>query len=309
MQFSIIIPAKNEEANIGRCIDSVNQLQWDNSQYQIIVVDNGSVDRTVEIARQKGATVYVNSEMTISGLRNLGARQSVGKILAFIDADCTVDTQWLVEAFRYLSRPDVVCFGSPPKVPENATWVQKTWFEVRRKRIPVGETDWLESMNMFVRRSVFAECGGFDEELVTCEDYDLSLRLKKRGLLINDNRIVAVHHGEAATVAHFFRKEIWRGVSNFRGLLSHGVAWDEIPSLVAPSVHCLLVVLVGVTPLIRQPAAFRLSLAAFFLWQGMLFLLSFRKIRRITGLIRVVQLFCLLNIYLLARGLAVLRAR
>jgi glycosyltransferase involved in cell wall biosynthesis len=309
MQFSIIIPSKNEEANIGRCLDSIGQVHWDKDQYEIIVVDNGSTDRTVEIARQKGAAVYVKPELTISGLRNFGARQAAAEILVFIDADCTVDYRWLCEAVRYLPRQDVVCFGSPPIVPENASWVQKAWFEVRRKSVTVGETDWLESMNMFVRRYAFAECGGFDEALVTCEDYDLSYRLKKIGFLLNDNRVAAVHHGEAATAAHFFRKEMWRGVSNFRGLLRHGVILREIPSLVAPSVHCLLLVAVASGPLLYRTAAYRAVLVVFLLWQSVLFLLSFRKNRQISSPIRVVQLYCLLNVYFLARGLAVFRGR
>ena len=309
MQFSIVIPAKNEETNIGRCLDSINQVSWTKSQYELIVLDNGSTDRTVEIAKRKGAKVYLKPDLTISGLRNFGASQAVGETLAFIDADCTVDSRWLCEAARYLSQQDVVCFGSPPVVPANATWVQKAWYEVRKKNVAAGETDWLESMNMFVRREAYVKCGGFDEELVTCEDYDLSHRLKKVGLLINDNRIVVVHHGEAATVAHFFRKEIWRGISNFRGLLRHGIVPSEIPSLVAPSFHCLLLIVVAFGPVMYRTTFYRAVLAIFVLWQGMLFVVSIKKIQQKTNLKRVVQLYGLLNVYFLARGFAVFSGR
>jgi len=307
MQFSIVIPAKNEEANIGRCLDSISQVAWDNSKYEVIVVDNGSTDKTAEIARQNDATVYMKPNMTISGLRNFGASQACGTILAFIDADCTVDHHWLHEGARYLERHDIVCFGSPPIVPLNATWVQKAWFEVRRKSVTVGETDWLESMNMFVRHDAFIKCGGFNEDMVTCEDYDLSLKLKKFGLLLNDSRVVAVHHGEAATVAHFFRKEMWRGISNFRGLARHGIVLSEIPSLFAPSVHCFLLVIIGLGPLLYRSSFYRVAIVIFLLWQSMLFVLSIRKNRQKTNLVRVVQLFWLLNIYFLARGFAIVR--
>jgi len=309
MHFSVIIPAKNEESNIGRCLDSLRKLDYDGSRYEVIVVDNGSSDRTVEIARQKGALVFVQPDMTISGLRNFGAAQARGEILAFLDADCTVLENWLNEAACYLLRKEVACFGSPPIVPENATWVQNAWFLIRKRENPVQAADWLESMNMFVRREIFAEIYCFDESLVTCEDYDLSLRLKTKGLLLNDNGIVAIHHGEAATVATFFRKEKWRGLSNYRGLMRHGFVWKEIPSIVAPPVHCLLALAVGMTPLIKYPGLGNVIIFLFVVWQSVLFFLSVRKNRAQVDIVKIMQLYLLLNVYFSARGLAVFGGR
>lgn len=309
MQFSVIIPAKNEQANIGRCLDSIRAIDWDPAQFEIMVIDNGSSDATREIAGDKGAMVHLKPDLTISGLRNFGARQASGEILAFIDADCTVDRDWLRAASRYLSRPDVVCFGSPPGVPESATWVQSAWFLVRRKKEPVGETDWLESMNMFVRRENFLSLGGFDETLVTCEDYDLSLRMKKLGQLVNDSRIVATHHGEASTIRHFFRKERWRGRSNIAGVLQHGVVASEIPSLAAPALHCLLLFGVLLSPIVAGTRAFLCLLLLMALWEGVLLLKSFHTQWPVATLPRVVQLFWLLNVYLFARGVAVFQGK
>lgn len=309
MQFSIIIPAKNEAANIGRCLDSIDRMAWDASCYEVIVIDNGSTDGTVEIARQHGTAVYLKPELTISGLRNFAAGQASGDLLAFLDADCTVDTQWLCEAARYLKQTDVVCFGSPPVVPENATWVQKAWFEVRRKSVPAGETDWLESMNMFVRRDAFISCGGFDENLITCEDYDLSLRLKRVGKMMNDSAIIAVHHGEAATVRHFFSKERWRGISNVKGVMQHGIVMAEMPSLLAPSAHCILLAAATVGLPLFSDDGYRAAVIAFLMWQVLLFLSSFRKNRIKSDILRVTQLYALLNVYFLARGLAIFGGR
>lgn len=311
MQFSIIIPTKNEEANIGRCLDSILQMDWDSSRYEIIVVDNGSDDRTVEIARQKGATVYIKYELTISGLRNFGALQAAGEILAFLDADCTVPQNWLHEASRYLPRKNVVCFGSPPVVPDDATWVQIAWFQLRKKRDLVLEVDWLESMNMFVRREIFEEVGGFDENLVTCEDYDLSFRLKNNGHLIADGHIVAVHHGEAASVRHFFQKEFWRGTSNLKGMKSHGLSWKELPSLVAPILYGVLSVLIitgmVINPMMTSNLSWWVFTAPLLLMQMPLLLMAFWKNRHSRCLMLVVQLNVLLNVYLLARCCAMLQ--
>lgn len=307
-QFSIIIPAKNEESNIGRCLDSIGQVPWDKSLYEVIVVDNGSSDSTVEIARQKGATVYIKPELNISGLRNYGASQAVGGILGFLDADCTVAPGWLDAASVYLSVNEIVCFGSPPLIPEEATWVQRAWFPIRCKNLYGDDADWLESMNMFVRRSVFETVGGFDEKLVTCEDYDLSLRLRSLGRLVSDGRIVAVHHGEASSIGHFFRKELWRGTSNFHGLMQHGFSWQELPSVLFPLFHIVAAVVVtgGFVAAFLLSGSFvpQVIVALLLIWQAPLFLLALRKIRNSFSLALVMQLYLLLNIYFMARGCA-----
>lgn len=305
MQFSIIIPAKNEAANIGRCLDSINHVTWDKDSYEVIVVDNGSSDLTVDIATEMGAQTYVKPELTISGLRNFGARLALGEILAFIDADCTVVTSWLENASPYLQRKDVACFGSPPVVPDDATWVQKTWFAVRGKKMDICETNWLESMNMFVRREAFKVSGGFDESLITCEDYDLSMRLKQYGSIINDSSIVAVHHGEAATVGHFFRKELWRGKSNFTGMMQHGLTMSEIPSLVTPSFHCILWFFWFIGLLSGIPALLYVLSAFLFIWQAFLLFISLRKLLPHFTITSMLQLHFLINIYLFARGAGV----
>lgn len=313
MHFSVIIPAKNEETSIARCLNSLLNVDWERNDYEIIVVDNGSDDRTVSIASEKGASVFIKPGLTISALRNFGARQANGEILVFLDADCTVTKEWLREALRYIFRGDVVCFGSPPIVPENATWVQEAWFQVRRKRVPTGEVDWLESMNMFVRRREFFSAGGFNEDLVTCEDYDLSFRLKSVGKLIADERIRVVHHGEAASVGHFFRKEYWRGTGNLSGVFHHGISMKELPSVAFPIIHAALAVCVifsliaGI--LSMNDLILLVGVSLIFAWQVPLFFMAVWKNRYSFHFFRTLQLYLLLNIYFLARGGAILQRR
>lgn len=308
IQYSIIIPAKNEEASIGCCLDSIALVQWDKGAYEIIIVDNGSTDKTVEISRQKGATVYVKPELTISGLRNFGASQAHGEILAFLDADCSVTPDWLVAAARYLPDKNIVCFGSAPIIPENATWVQRAWFPIRFKNLNGADTDWLESMNMFVRREAFAAVRGFDDNLVTCEDYDLSLRLRNIGRLVTDARIVAVHHGEASSIRHFFRKELWRGTSNLHGLLHHGFSWQELPSIALPIAYLLAALLVtsgaAMVFLSGSNLVSRMTVILLLAWQIPLILLALRKTRTSRSLELITQLYLLLNMYFLARGVS-----
>lgn len=306
MNFSIIIPAKNEELNIGRCLDSILSLEWQRCDYEIIVVDNGSSDQTVPIAESKGARVFILPDITISGLRNFGAMQAQGNLLAFIDADCTVAKDWLHSAARYLSKKEIVCFGSPPVLPENSTWVQRAWFPIRFKNLYGEDTDWLESMNMFVRREAFETVRGFNENLITCEDYDLSLRLRSLGRLVCDAGIIAVHHGEASSVGHFYRKEFWRGTSNFHGLMHHGFSWQELPSVVLPLCYVVssAMVIGGLAIALLTFSKQSLLMAVVFLivWQMALILLAFRKAGNGFFSKLTMQLYFLLNIYFMARG-------
>lgn len=312
LDFSIIIPAKNEAANIGRCLDSIREIDWDKNRFEIIVVDNGSTDQTVAIAREKGALVFIKPELTISGLRNFGAAQSTGQILAFLDADCAVDKNWFKAASIYLNNTDgVAAFGSPVVVPENGTWVQNTWFLVRGKADQVQSVNWLESANLFVKQEAFTAIGGFSELLVTCEDYDLTQRLKNVGKLISDYRVRAIHYREPSTVSEFIKKEMWRGKSNYTNLLKRSIDLSEIPSLVLPIVYGLFLVafIIGsVYSIINFPDIPWFIILLVIIWQFPLVAVSFKKGIRL-GTISAIRLYLLFNAYFFARSLSLIRSK
>ncbi|MCL1979929.1 MAG: glycosyltransferase [Proteobacteria bacterium] len=311
MDFSVIIPAKNEQKYLGLCLQSLSQLDYPREAYEVLVIDNGSTDKTVEIAQQYGAQVFVRPELTIAGLRNLGASHAQGRFLVFLDADCTVVSDWFTAASGWLEQADVCCFGGPPEVPEEGTWVQHTWFMVRGKHHLVEDVEWLESMNMFVRKEIFDRVHGFDETLTTCEDYDLSLRLRPYGRIVADKRIRAVHHGEAATLGHFFRKECWRGVSNISGLIRHGFRLRELPSLFAPVAFllCLVVTIVALAVSVAKGGWPAICFFVVFLlgWQAPIFLLAMLKGKTSPSCQQRLGLYLLLNVYFMARGVALLR--
>lgn len=302
---SIIIPAYNEEKYLPLCLNSISSLDYSKEHIEIIVVDNGSTDRTREIARSYGARLLRDDTQNVSGLRNYGSKKSKGDILAFVDADCLVPKEWLNNASKYFEAMDVVAWGAPPVPPENPTWVQKTWYLVRQKPETVPKVDWLESMNLFVRKDQFFAVGGFNESLVTCEDVDLCYRLSKYGRITSDSQIEIIHLGEAPTVKVFIKKEIWRGRSNLSGIFSHGLSLKELPSLSIPLYFGLfLPVLYLCFIVFSDPVWLAVGLLLYLLPSAAV-LIKLRK-KKVSPA-DVIRLLFLIQIYFYSRTIAVLK--
>lgn len=239
-RVSFIVPARNESKVIGRCLKAIRSLDYDQSLVEILVVDDHSVDGTVEIARSFGTTILQPPHRTISALRNSGAQNAKGRWLAFVDADCILESDWLRRALKYFNDPRVACVGSYPSVPEDSSWVSKAWDAHRCLYAPSQEVDWLPSRTLLLDRDAFEAVGGFEDSLVTCEDVDLCYRLRQRGYkIISDGRIKSMHLGEPRTLFEFFKKEQWRGRASFRGVLIHGLYPRELPSLLLPVYYWL----------------------------------------------------------------------
>jgi glycosyltransferase involved in cell wall biosynthesis len=231
------MPVLNGEKYIGRCLDALRGLVRGGTDYEIIVIDNGSTDGTLAILKSAGVQYSVIPSITVGELRNRGAGMAQGEYLAFIDSDVEVMPAWLREGLAVLDDPSVVAAGCFPTVPSDATWVQRVWDLHQRSRRPEGgprPVAWLSSMNLIVRRADFLAVGGFAEGLETAEDVDLCYRLGTRGRIMYGPAMGAVHWGEARNVRIFWRKEVWRGKGNLRGLWSHGLRWDELPSVLYP---------------------------------------------------------------------------
>jgi glycosyltransferase involved in cell wall biosynthesis len=307
MLVSIIIPAYNEEENIALCLGSIFNMDYPDEMFEVIVVDNGSTDKTVEVAEKFKVTLIVDDAKNVSGLRNLGVQVAKGKILAFVDADCIVAREWLKNAEPYFDNTGISAWGAPPIPPENATWVQKAWFVVRKKEQAVQDVGWMESMNLLVRKKIFQDVGGFDESLITCEDVDLCYRLATKGRIVSDERLSVIHLGEAATIKEFVKKESWRGTGNFAGIKNHGLTWKEVPSFGLPVYFAFLLPGVLILYLFSQNAAwFVLFLVLGVLPSGAV-LYKVRKKRAGTQI--KLGLLLLMQFYFLARTVAVFKNR
>jgi len=210
---SVIVPARNVQGTIGPCLESIIAESRSND-LEIIVVDNGSTDATVEIVRGFPVTLLEVPPAFVSRSRNVGGAAAGHDILAFVDSDCIVLPGW-ISAIRYSFREsDVGATGARHLLRDNPTWVERAWYQRRHWRTPdaIRDVDYVPAGNLAVRRHTFTSVGGFDESLETGEDPDLCKRIAAEGLRVVANPgIRCVHLGEPQSLSEVFRRERWHG--------------------------------------------------------------------------------------------------
>jgi glycosyltransferase involved in cell wall biosynthesis len=240
---SVIIPAKNEEHIIKSCIDSIKNIEYDQCKIEIIVVDNGSTDKTVLLAKSNGAIVISNPDISIAGLRNLGMEKSNGAILAFLDADMEVSRGWLTEAIPLLEDPNIGAVGGLLNIPHNASWIEIIWDKHVKMRPKHGPTHWLGSGNFIIRKSTLIDVGSWNEDLTTCEDMDLCDRLIVKHKLLHIESASATHHSEIKSIRDLFLKEVWRGRNSFQRVGSSWKNRQALQSFLLPTIHGISMIL------------------------------------------------------------------
>ncbi|CAN5470610.1 glycosyltransferase [soil metagenome] len=178
MKFSIIIPAYNEEKYLSATLERiVATLNINSHQFEIIIVDNDSEDKTVEIAESYGAQVVNEPIHNIARVRNTGAKSAGGEVFVFIDAD-TLVPEGLFQRIADIMQ-DEKCFGGAVAVDYGE--FQRRWM----KLYSLGWKLWGEVFNMkqgaaqFCRKTAFKELSGYDESIFMGEDIEFYWRLSK----------------------------------------------------------------------------------------------------------------------------------
>jgi glycosyltransferase involved in cell wall biosynthesis len=215
VSISIIIPALNEEKMIGRCLESLTRLAFAHERFEVLVIDNGSRDKTLAIAESfkdpLNLKILQQAGVRISALRNLGARAATGEILAFLDADCLAPADWLDRILALATAGGAGVLGAHYLLPQDSSWVGRTWH--RYHEAPKsGEVSHVPAGDLIMRREDFLKLGGFDESIQTNEDYELCDRARKAGMQVRAfPQIGVVHLGTAQSLRMFFRKQAWHG--------------------------------------------------------------------------------------------------
>jgi len=194
--LSIIIPSHNSEKTIGLCVSSISEQSFPREMFEIIVVDDGSTDNTVQIAIEAGADQIIKTNPCSAGkARNVGVEKSKGTMIAFIDSDCRAKEGWLKAIVNELKTSDVVTGpvenGNPHS---NVAWaeyfIEFGGYDKYRKKSYVRL---FPGCNGALTREAFSKSGGFSDAHLS-EDVMFGESLRQVGIKVLFEPCIRIEH-------------------------------------------------------------------------------------------------------------------
>lgn len=200
-KISVVIPVKNGEKSIGKCLEAVFSQKY--LPHEVIVIDGHSSDKTVEIASKFPVRTVYEDFGTVGGARQIGIENSSCELIAFTDADCIPEKNWLENLVKEM-KENISGVGGCIKNVGRDTWgkpialtsdtflgsgnsVQGRIFKEKRYVKSIS------GCNSLYRKEDLITVGGFDTTLHINEDTDLSLRLSKIGKLLYTPDAAVLH--------------------------------------------------------------------------------------------------------------------
>ncbi len=217
MNISVIIPAYNAEKTISSCLEALNRQQnIDPSEFEVIVVDDGSTDNTKDICQHFNNVTYLwqAGPKGASTARNSGLNVAQGDIICFTDADCEPTPTWLYNLSQPFADSEISgCKGIYASKQKEivARFVQIEYedkYDLLKKQ---SRIDFIDTYSAGYRRDMLIENDGFDERFHYTEDQELSFRLAAKGYQFVFQPEAVVFHHHSSSISAYFRKKFWIG--------------------------------------------------------------------------------------------------
>ncbi|HSE07816.1 MAG TPA: glycosyltransferase [Nocardioidaceae bacterium] len=208
--ITVVVCAYNEERRIGECLESLRRLDYPG--LQVAVCDDGSTDRTLEIARRSPFDVLALPHGGLSAARNAGLAVADGDIVAYPDADAACHGEWPYHLALAFDDPQVVVAGGP-NLPFPDTGLTERAVALAPGgpvEVLVGDdrAEHVPGCNLAVRRSALEGIGGFDPGYTAAgDDVDVCWRLLDLGGQIAFSPAAQVHHHRRDTVRGYLRQQ------------------------------------------------------------------------------------------------------
>ncbi|HVH74682.1 MAG TPA: glycosyltransferase [Stellaceae bacterium] len=210
-RVSVIVCAYNAKRTMDQCLASLARLDY--PDYEVIVVNDGSTDGTLEIAERWGyCRILSGPNEGLSAARNRGAEAADGEIVAYTDSDCVADPDWLTYLVAKMEAGNLAACGGPNLPPPEESLVAAAVAVS-----PGGPTHVLISdevaehiagCNMAFRREVLLQLGGFDPVYRAAgDDVDICWRFQDAGYVIGFSAAAIVWHFRRNTVRAYLRQQ------------------------------------------------------------------------------------------------------
>lgn len=219
-KVTIIVPVYNGEKTLSLCLDSLMALNYPRDCLEIIIVDNNSNDRTKEIAKQYPIRYIFEKKGSIPAARNKGIKFSNSELIAFIDADCIADKNWIKHLVEPLRDKNIGAVGGkilsyrPQNLIEkyidydNSCYCQCGQVEGQKYALP-----WVTTANAAFRKDILKEIGLFDTAFSRHSDDDLTTRIVLAGYNIRYSPASLVFHKNRDRLTDFYMWHFRKGLA------------------------------------------------------------------------------------------------
>jgi glycosyltransferase involved in cell wall biosynthesis len=229
---SVIIPTYNSEATIEACLKSIKKQTYKN--IEVIIVDNFSTDRTVEIAKKHGARI-IQASAERAKAKNIGLKLARGEYVLFIDSDMELTPRVIEECVKLAeTNPRVGGIIIPERTVGNNYWAKVRDHE---RRFYQGTP--IESPRFF-RKKLALKAGGYDEEIIFYEEATLPIKIQRLGYHIHARiKSYILHHEENFTLKRWIQKKYYYG----KTLKKYVSKYKELASIQTSSAQRILIFL------------------------------------------------------------------
>lgn len=194
--ISVVIPAYNEEGYLGYCLESLVNQNFPKEQYEVIVVDNASTDKTAEIAKNFGVKVISEHKKGVVFARQKGTLAAKGKIIVSFDADSEAPPNWLKKIFQHFKdSPKIIAVGgyySQPSIQITSKIYHETIVSssIALSTIFLGYPYLISASNFAFKKETFLKIGGYPLDAGrTADQFSFLQRLKREGKIIFDPKL------------------------------------------------------------------------------------------------------------------------
>lgn len=200
---SVIIPTFNSGKTLERCLKSIQNQNY--KKIEIIIVDAYSKDETRKIAEKLADKIFLLAEER-SYARNFGAEQAKGRFLFFVDSDMELTPNVIAECITLCT-----CKKADAVIIPEETFGDGFLVECRKLEKRMRLKEFYGEAPRFFKKEVFQSVGGYDDNLVTGEDFELTQRVYRAGFLMERCSAIIKHHEENLSLRQLVKKVYYYG--------------------------------------------------------------------------------------------------